>query len=706
VVLPELIPFFKGVKFKFVIMKIRHFYFFLLTFFGLTSKAHDFQSVYAHLTALFENSSNHRIYGLRIDSVKVAADTILYPFATIQEVSEGCFSPQKSSWIGEKVVVKPDGVNLFFNREGGIISLKTRAKINETWTAFQRSDAFIVEARVQAVELGNVLGLSDSVKTIAFRVLDQQGSTVDHALNKLKVKISKKHGFVETLNFYLFPDVVVRYPADRLEKYTLAGLATPKVGVQNLSWLEVNDFNPGDELHVQEHRMGDPYFYLPIREYDNRCIYKYLERTKSADSVVYRYARKQSIKTVYTYKSTLETLNDTLRAVVRANPSFDQLPGEPILNAGSAQKMYMRNDEFRMKIRPSAMDELYVNSESGNCWSAIAGEGCLPEMRYVEGLGGPYYQCNGYMGDSEERKLVYFRKGQTEWGEKLALQNTLNSILDPSLKWNIGVQCMDRGPYNPYNYWKTTFQKIEGDTVVNTINYKKFVSCSDSLCHKKTLKSLVREDSGKIYLASPAKEFVLFDFNLKKGENMIMSLPYTQYFIRVDSVKTGSLADNKNRKFQYVTVFDYHQGRMGTASKKDIFVEGVGSLNFGLDYPWWFFITGDSGCFQSLLCFYSSGKLIYSNPKYNNCYLNTASKQLPDQPELITVSAAREGYVEILVKDNISGKISIFDLSGKQIKVLHLNQSTTQVCLPSAGIYLYRFESSKGKLQMGKVILK
>lgn len=405
---------------------------FLLIFVTLKVRAHNYQTVYADRIALFNNSDN-RIKGLRVDSVKVAADTILYPFATIQEVSPGgCFSPYKASWIGEKVVLKPDGINLFFNRDGDTITLKTQAQLNDSWIAFNRADTFRVEASFQSVALENVLGFNDSVKTIGFRVVDPQGNTVPHALNSLKVKISKRYGFVETLNFYLFPDIFVKSPHDMLMSYTLVGLTNPKVGLQNLRWFDINNFNPGDELHVQEHNFGDPYFYIPEREYDNRCIYKYLERADFADSIVYRYARKQSIKTVYADSTTLEIYNDTLQSVVFVNPDFDKLPGEPIFNDGSAHLMYMRKDEFRMKIIPSIMDELYVGS--GNCWSTIAGEGCLPEMRYIDGLGGPYYYCHGYVGDSEERKLAYYKKGDTEWGEKLVITSVPDSKNNEGLR--------------------------------------------------------------------------------------------------------------------------------------------------------------------------------------------------------------------------------------------------------------------------------
>lgn len=398
----------------------------------LKTHAHDYQTVYSKRTALFKNTANDQIKGLRVDSMKtVAADTILYPFTTIQEVSAGCYSPYKASWIGEKVVIKPDGANLFFNRVGNAITLKTRARLNETWIAFQRADTFRVEAIVQAIELGNALGLSDSVKTIAFRALGKQGNAVDHALNKLKVKISKRYGFVETLNFYLFPDIVTSYPNDMLSNYTLAGLTTPKLGLQNLRWFNVYDFSPGDELHIQEHNIGDPYFYLQVREYDNRCISKYLERTNYADSIVYRYARKQSIKIVYRDSSTLVTYNDTVRSVVRANPGFDQLPGEPIIENKITSQTYMLNAEPTTKIDLGVFGSYY---QSGNCWQIPSGEGCLYEKRYMAKLGGPYYTCKGYIGDTQERKLVYYKKGATEWGEKLVITSSPSLQTSDQLK--------------------------------------------------------------------------------------------------------------------------------------------------------------------------------------------------------------------------------------------------------------------------------
>jgi hypothetical protein len=91
----------------------------------------------------------------------------------------------------------------------------------------------------------------------------------------------------------------------------------------------------------------------------------------------------------------------------------------------------MRSDEFLMKIDPD-MTELYPGSE--DCLGILVGDGCLYEMRYINGLGGPYYSCSGMAGDSEERKLVYYKKGETEWGNRLVITGVTNLKPDDLLK--------------------------------------------------------------------------------------------------------------------------------------------------------------------------------------------------------------------------------------------------------------------------------
>lgn len=282
------------------------------------------------------------------------------------------------------------------------------------------------------------------------------------------------------------------------------------------------------------------------------------------------------------------------------------------------------------------------------------------------------------------------------------------SILDTSFKWNIGTHCVNESPFNSYDKWSTAFLHTEGDTLMNEKHYKKLVSCADSLCGKKSMKSYIREEKGQVFLANKTEEVLQFNFTLKKGDTMIMQLfkrgdVITQYYIRIDSVKTLLWPDQKERIAQYATVFSYYNSQLGGYSINDIFVEGIGSLKFGLEYPR-LFVTGDAWCFPTLLCFYSGESLIYAESKINNCYLSTGLQQL-QQPKIVQVFANAYRMFEIQFTEVKAGKLFVFDLNGKQIFGQAVNHSGTQFCLPSSGIYLYRFESDKGEVQTGKILV-
>lgn len=284
------------------------------------------------------------------------------------------------------------------------------------------------------------------------------------------------------------------------------------------------------------------------------------------------------------------------------------------------------------------------------------------------------------------------------------------SILDASLKWNIGTHCVNESPVNPYDKWSTSFLHTEGDTLMNEKLYKKLVSCADSLCGAKSLKLYIREEAKKVFFANKAEELLQFDFNLHQGDAMIMQLfkrgdVMTQYYIRIDSVKSMALPDQNERIAQYVTVFSYYNSELGGYSINDVFVEGIGSLKFGLEYPGNLFITGDQQCYPALLCFYSGKGLLYSNKEINQCYLSTGLLQF-QQPKIIHVFANAHGMLEIQLTETKEGKLFVFDLNGKQILGQVVNQSGTQFCLPSSAVYLYRFESDKGEVQTGKVLVK
>lgn len=398
----------------------------------------DYQTVHKNGISYFNNAED-RISCIRIDSAKVDIDSVFYPFTILQHVVANCYSPYKASWIGEKVIVKENGDNLFFNKFGDSILLKTQAKKGESWLAAQVDDSLFIEASVQEHDTLNFLGLTDSVKTIAFKVKDKDQSLLEYDLNHMQVKISKKYGFVQALNFYMFPNVEEDYIImEKFEERALCGLSNPKVGFQNLTWMEVNDFQVGDEIHVIEIRNNEGIGNAGgIVSYETkRFIYHYLERISNDIEVIYKVEVIQSLEKKNSFSPDQNSYTfsvDTVFQTFKPDSIFDKLPGEPSI---SQELFFLGHRYFEMNFNyPTTKWKSYLpGSPSGDlpgspseewCWTIDPYDGCMALGNFRKGLGGPYYVCN-YMGNYE-RNLVYYKKGETTWGDPLEI-NAVNDI--------------------------------------------------------------------------------------------------------------------------------------------------------------------------------------------------------------------------------------------------------------------------------------
>lgn len=376
----------------------------------------DYQTISSNRIAFFDNEYNN-IKCIRIDSLKHQTDSVFFPFAAIQQLDYDCFSPFVASWIGKSVTIKDNGLNEFINKMGDTISVKTNAKIGDKWFAYAIQDSLSIEATILSHDTLTFLGITDSVKTIGFQAYDKGMNQLDLEINDMNLQISKSHGFVTIFNFYLFPNFQVDYPYERFEEYSLIGLSNPKIGVDNLTWFEVNDFQVGDELNVLDESScwyGDGYGSATT----NKAIYKYLERIDYSDSIFYRYSRKQSIYTTWTDSSDFKYYDDTLTTTIKPDSLFDKLPGEPVVNEYETYNYYMTNESPLSKTNPSVYETFVFSGDT--CWHMIIADGCFPADKYIKGLGGPYYSCtHAFCLGGAERKLVYYKKGGVSWGNPI-----------------------------------------------------------------------------------------------------------------------------------------------------------------------------------------------------------------------------------------------------------------------------------------------
>jgi len=385
----------------------------------LTLNAQDYQAVKSNRVAYFVNQEGN-IKCIRIDTIKFQTDSIFYPMHNIQQLDYNCFTPYGNSWIGKKVIIKNNGYNLFFNSYNDTIKIKTNAKINESWTTYYLKDSIKIIAQVKSIDTLTILGQRDSVKTIGFQAFDKNMNPIIAYLNDNPILLSKNYGLVRMLNFNLFPNAATEYFNEKLEPFTLIGLSNPTLGVQNLTWFEAFDFKVGDELHI----FNETSDWFPGNGYLTtiKTKLKYIERLDAKDSIVYRIDREEStFKRIEKWDSTTYVfVHDTINAVYRRDDVFDILPGEPIVSESQAYANSMTYGNTITKSKASELGPIFPSPD--NCWHQLMADGCLTVDIYIKGFGGPYYSCRGNMFGSlvsNERSLVYYKKGLTTWGTPL-----------------------------------------------------------------------------------------------------------------------------------------------------------------------------------------------------------------------------------------------------------------------------------------------
>ena len=396
--------------------------------------ANDYQIISSGRIAYFSNYNNS-VNSIRIDSVKFQSDSILYPFTNFQQNRDYSYSPDVSSWIGKRIIIKENGINQIINRDNDTITINTLAKIGDMWTFFKSSDTLIIIASVSSIDTMSFAEISDTVKTIQLKAFDKDMNQIESDINNLEIIISKNYGFVKIPGLYYFPEYIKDYSSNLIE-YDLVGMSNPKFGIQNLTWFDVNDFQVGDELHVEQDS---------IISYDNLgnsfsekilSIYKYMNRIDYPDSIIYTYSLTQSKEIIVNNSSTNEYLEDTVTVTIKPDPIFDKLPGEPIIKEDYGYNNYMFNDSILTKINPGYGNCLDYNSTYSK-WSEIIYDGYNRVDKFLKGLSGPYFDITSVplLMSMSFRKLVYYKKGDIIWGNPLSI----SGIEENKLKENIKV---------------------------------------------------------------------------------------------------------------------------------------------------------------------------------------------------------------------------------------------------------------------------
>lgn len=399
----------------------------------LSVKGQDYQTVLSDRTCYYIRD-NGEIEAMTIDSTQFNEDSIFYFSSRIRNFDD-CYSPYGHSWFGNKLVIKANGDNCFLNRDEDTILIRTRGNVGDSWTVYQDS-SLIIKGWIADIDTMSFLSLKDSVKTIGFSALNENMVPVNHSINHLSILLSKKYGLVQTLNFSLLPSFTESVCSDyhEIEMLQLAGLSMSEVGIQNLEWNDIYDFQAGDKIHTIE----ESYYSFPYTKIHTKKTF--LSRTDAENSISYIVSIEEIINRgeanevawnwgppefVGPYIDTLTYYADSLLSL---------MPGEPIIEFWSYGVAWAyrlkKSDEFIIKTEPDMGNTIVLLSDP--CWEIWTGE--VPkwgEKNYYKGGGGPYFQQYQDGGDgpylAASAELVYLEKTDQKWGTPLNFVQTIFS---------------------------------------------------------------------------------------------------------------------------------------------------------------------------------------------------------------------------------------------------------------------------------------
>lgn len=411
---------------------------------ALPSSAQVYQLINNNMDRLYKHDGE--IFGMRIDSIEpgtpLSGDTLYHGFYQVAEYGD-CITPYGPFWLGDPIQKKENGDFVFHNFYGKSITIKNQSHTNigDQWNCFTTGNlqnVLTIKATVDTALLFDFLGLTDSVKVIRFQAYDENGDETECPVNGTKIKISKHYGLIQTLPFVVFPNVEnysYSYPNSDDILYVV-GMANPDTGISNLTRLEVFDYYPGDEIHIKT-----DHFYWNgsgtqtlLEDKILRC----LQRFEFEDSLKYTMERQWWYKKEVNYNDTPEddtiiefTRFDTVQKSYTPSERFDSYPKESYVNH------YSDDHNF---VYQNSMDSLFLGSskrlnrtvgtflDDDTCMSIPSFDGCsvYEEGDFYKGLGGPYYYCTNFGSYDYKRELVYYKKGDQEWGNPINIFPTDN----------------------------------------------------------------------------------------------------------------------------------------------------------------------------------------------------------------------------------------------------------------------------------------
>jgi hypothetical protein len=203
---------------------------------------------------------------------------------------------------------------------------------------------------------------------------------------------------------------------------------------------------------------------------------------------------------------------------------------------------------------------------------------------------------------------------------------------------------------------------------------------------------LYREADRKVYFLDwNGLAQIMYDFSLSVGD----TIPYisNESIYLLGSIDTINFGGKDRKRFNMVNEEGYSRG---------YYIEGVGNL-YGLLYPHQIELIG---AYYRFVCFYESDELLYHNPDYETCFLNTMSiaENTKEALNVYPNPTSNQLYVESKLVHSKS-VFEIIDIAGKLIEKGCINENNSiDVSVLNKGIYFLKVMTDNKIISINKFI--
>lgn len=376
----------------------------------LSTSAQDYYPIIAAETTYFGKPDSTLFLALKVDSSKIKNGETTYYFPKqLRLVSPNCGRPTGDSWLGDTANISSDGWVTFVNGNHLPFRISYRAALGSSWQAYSNNH-WRANAKVTSHRSETFLGVVDSVKTIALDIRKLDDSDTSHPYDGITLKLSKSHGLIQLLNFFIWDYKLEEYggipsfPEDReVLNLSVVGMQQAQNGLLNLTAREIYNCQVGDEWINQERAtFGAP----PSITYIKKTV---LAKEQRGDTVIY------SIRRLSKGSTGSQIAEDTIFVKKLLSTLLD-LPNA-LVSGGLYERDIVRVEkQYGRRIKKMVPIGLFPDGD--RCWPlSESGTTCVGGT-YFEGID-DFYGCDPIRYCY--RSLVYYKKGNQEWGTPIVL---------------------------------------------------------------------------------------------------------------------------------------------------------------------------------------------------------------------------------------------------------------------------------------------